>query len=96
MVTLTYAYSDSAKREALASALVPHHCDSSEQYEREFADGFQAKRMGAFMLDVVINYWGRLISALITSGPAGYYDEVRRAAEAKAAEEARRTGVRHG
>ena len=57
---------------------------------------FQAKRMGAFMLDLVINYWGRLISALITGGPAGYYDEVRRAAEAKAAEEARRTGVRHG
>ena len=42
------------------------------------------------MLDLVVNYWGRLISALVTGGPAGYYDEARRAAEAKAAEEARR------
>ena len=46
--------------------------------------------MGAFMLDLVVNYWGRLISALVTGGPAGYYDEARRAAEAKAAADARR------
>ena len=42
------------------------------------------------MLDLVINYWGRFISALITGGPAGYYFEARRVAEANAAEEAHR------
>src|SRR5712671_4610518 len=55
------------------------------------------------MFDLVVNHWGRLISALITGGPAGYWltrpqmsggrssaDEARRAAEAKAAEDARR------
>ena len=42
------------------------------------------------MLDLVVNYWGRVISALITGGPAGYYFEAHCVAEAKAAEEARR------
>jgi len=52
-----------------------------------------------FMLDLVVNYWGRLISALITGGPAGYWlmargrgsaDDARGATEAKAAEDTRR------
>ena len=42
------------------------------------------------MLDLVVNYWGKVISALITGRPAGQYDEARLVAEAKAAEEARR------
>ena len=51
------------------------------------------------MLDLVVNYWGRLISALITGGPAGYWlmargrgsaDDARGATEAKAAEDTRR------
>src|SRR5580700_732826 len=62
------------------------------------ASNFSSKEWERVMLDLVVTYWVRLISALIAGGPAGLKaaedaktaEEARRAAEAKAAEDARR------
>jgi flagellar biosynthesis GTPase FlhF len=60
------------------------------------ASNFRPRERERVMLDLVVTYWIWLISALIAGGPAGYWliarasaEEARRAAEVKAAEEAR-------